>query len=338
MSNDYYLVAKYKNEKEPTIIALNTNWYLENNVDSFSRGNDISAIDIVTTKFNNLEQMKNRMFNAKYIKSKDVDIFITHKHKHNNKEYINEYELIFNIGKEDRMKLLKKISKKRLENDDIKQSDTDDLMNRFLNKCYSRKSFYILMTNPYSKVDKFLIDKIMSNQKLNYGIKYILKDKLTSYLTIRNIISMWNIYDELVKKYENIDELELGKQITKDYLETLNDRNERRTYYPEIKQKTDKNYIEGQMHMNEFLEKKEISYEEGMQQLFDKDRELRESPFDDPYIQKLWDEGGIDKAIQIPDELRKNATLEDRYRLGLVGDIVDYFNLKRNEKNGTKHN
>lgn len=336
MSNDYYLVAKYKDIEEPSVIAINSNWYLNNGIESFNRGNDISSIDIITTKFKSLEEMKEQMYKTKYIKSKEVDLFITHSHKYNNKEYLNEYELIFNNGK-DRMDLFKKLSRKKQEKRDILLKDTDNLINRFLKKCYSRKSFYIFMTNPYSKVDKYIIDKIMKNKELNYSIKYSLKDKITNYLTIRNIISMWNLYDELRKKYENDDEIELGKKITKDYIEILNSRNNRKEIHKEIKEKTNKNYIEGQINMDEYLKEKEISYEEGMQNLLDKANELRERPFDDPYIQKLYNEGGIEKAIQIPSDIRNSLSLEDKYKLGLVGDVVDYLNLKR-KNNGKTHN
>ena len=78
----YYLIAKY--DEEVHTISINQKWYLGNKTqDNFQTGNDISAIDIITTKFENEQQMKEQMFKNEYIKSKNVDIFIVHKNKQN---------------------------------------------------------------------------------------------------------------------------------------------------------------------------------------------------------------------------------------------------------------
>ena len=56
----YYLIAKY--DEEVHTISINQKWYLGNKTqDNFQTGNDISAIDIITTKFENEKQMKEQM-------------------------------------------------------------------------------------------------------------------------------------------------------------------------------------------------------------------------------------------------------------------------------------
>ena len=69
-NGDYYLVAKY-NDFGIDIIPINKKWYLGDKIkdDNKSYKNDISSIDIVTTKFKNEQQMKKQMYKNGYIKT-----------------------------------------------------------------------------------------------------------------------------------------------------------------------------------------------------------------------------------------------------------------------------
>ena len=329
-NGDYYLVAKYEGE-EPVIIKLNQNWYLkEKKDDYFSAGNDISAIDIVTSKFESEEQMKEHMHKNGYLKSKDVDIYIIHKHKNHGKEYINEYEIIYNNKqKVQRNTLLNDMAKNRLYNEYFDVSLTDNFMNKFLTKCKYDSAFKEFMTSPFGTIDKYLVEKILKKQVPDYSIKFLLRDKINTYPFIRNIVSMWNIYDELYEKHKNLTGRELIKKIHDEYVEMLNSRNSRRLDYQKIIKKTDRNNVEGQITMDEYLNR-ELSYEEEMQKIYDEERALTNSPFDDKYIGSLVQQYGLFEAFsKIPADYLKKLSLEDKYRLGLIGDYVEYKRLKR---------
>lgn len=352
----YYLVAKYKDIDKPEIIELNQNWYLNNGIDIFSAQNDISEIDLITSKFDNIEQMKQRMYKNKYLKSLDVDLFIVHSKKFKNKNYIHETELLFK-SKADRDTLVTSLAHKRLQKIDLSSKDKDDinqLLNRFLTKIYSRKSFHTFVTSSFTPVDKYFIEQILKNKTLNFSIKHKIKDKLTdptsAYLFVRNIIATWNCYDKLKEKYEDMNEIDLGKKILSDYVEILNLRNNRRIYYPEIEKHLGKDYIEGQIDIESYLEEqkekkeentsKTYDYEKELLSLYEKDRMLKEQPFDDPLLQALYEKlQDTDKVLSkmTTADIQKLSP-KDRLKFGMI-DIVGYYNeldrIKR-ENNGKK--
>ena len=78
----YYLVVRYEDTNEVQAIELSTKWYLEKqDKDVFFRANSLEAIDLVTTRFKNSEEMLLRMKNNGYIRSSKADVFIASKRK-----------------------------------------------------------------------------------------------------------------------------------------------------------------------------------------------------------------------------------------------------------------
>ena len=329
-NGEYYLIVKYKDEVDS--IPLDQKWYLGNKTIEEKKQfrNDISAIDIVTTKFENEQQMKEQMFKNGYIKSKDADIFITHKNKKNAIEYLNEFEIIYkNHEKKDRMQLLSNIGEKRLFGEPINDEELQLFMNKFITKLNNSESFREFMKNPYSTIDKRLKEEILKKQKINFDLKYNFKNKIDTYPFIRNIISMWNIYDELYKKNNKLTENELTKKIIKDYIERLNNRDSRSEYYDKIKKLSDINNIRGQITMNEL---EELTYKKKLEKMCQEARKIKEAPFDDQIIQILFDKGGLDNVFSHLDKIDiNNLSNGDKYRLGMK-DYVDYLNCERNGK------
>ena len=331
----YYLIAKY--DEEVHTISINQKWYLGNKTqDNFQTGNDISAIDIVTTKFENEQQMKEQMFKNEYIKSKNVDIFIVHKNKQNGKEYINEYEIIYkNPEKKERMQLLNNIGKKRLFEEPINYEELQMFMNKFITKFNNSESFMEFMKNPYSTIDKHFKEELLKRKKIDFDLKYIFKNKIDTYPFIRNIIAMWNIYDELYKKNNHLIGKELTNKIIKDYIEILNNRNSRRKCYEKIIKLVDRNNIPGQITIEEYLNNKS-SYDEKLNKMSEEARKMKESPFDSQMIQILFDKGGIENVFSHMNKIDvNNISNADKLRLGLI-DYVEYGNLERN--NGKRRN
>ena len=132
--------------------------------------------------------------------------------------------------------------------------------------------------------------------KVGFDIKYIFKNKVDTYPFIRNIISMWNIYDTLYKKNKNCSYNELTTKIIHDYVEMLNSRNNRRNYYNSLIKTIKKDNIPGQITLEEYF-KPEISYEEKMQTMVSEERALKEAPFDDKYLQMLFEKYGVEKVF-----------------------------------------
>lgn len=331
-NGEYYLIAQYDDGVDT--IPIKQNWYLENKTteEKTQYKNDISVIDIVTTKFENEQQMKEQMFKNGYIKSKNVDIFIVHKNKKNGTEYLNEYEIIYkNPEKKERMQLLDNIGKKRLFGKPVNNEELQTFMNKFITKFNYSESFMEFMKNPYSTIDKYFQEELLKRKKINFDLKYNLKNKIDTYPFIRNIICMWNIYDELYKKNNNLTGKELTNKIIKDYIERLNNQYSRHKYYDEIKKLIDKNNIKGQITMDDYLKEK-LTYNEQLAKMYHEAQKIKEAPFDDQIVQILFDKDGINNVFSHMSKIDvNNLSNGDKYRLGMM-DYVDYLNSERNGK------
>lgn len=360
-NGEYYLAARYLDETLDTV-TINRNWYF-NKEDIKQTGIDVAAVDLITTRFNNEAELKQRMLEKGYIKSKDVDLYVVHKSKYHNKEYLNEYELIYNES--DRTELITSLAKKRLTNQKINMFDINNTLNKFINKAYYTDSFYNLVTCHWVKIDSEFKNELMAMRKEKeqlqisptekkpkpkFSIKYKLQGRLTSYTNFRNIIATWNLYDDLVKQYKttypNCTESELSKGIIKLYMEKLNIKDGRKEFEEELREMADKNNVKGQITMDMYSNDLNNSdttaktpvqeYNEMMQQMYEDATTLRNSPFDDKELQQMATKFGDRYLTQhIPKEILRTASLEDKYRLGLM-DYVDYKNEKR-VQNGKRY-
>lgn len=142
----YYLVARDLKTGEVFRIPIDRAWYNKEATSEKIYGNDIAVIDYVTSKFSSKEELIHRLYTNHYIDTKNVDLYITHKHKYNQREFINEYDLIFNSN--DRVKTLINLAVLKIQNQDITKDnkDANDIMNKLISKCYSNKTFLTFMT------------------------------------------------------------------------------------------------------------------------------------------------------------------------------------------------
>ena len=114
----YYLVVRYEDTNEVQAIELSTKWYLEKqDKDVFFRANSLEAIDLVTTRFKNSEEMLLRMKNNGYIRSSKADVFIASKRKKDGHNYIKIHEVIYNPLVDERVNDLRSIAKASINND-----------------------------------------------------------------------------------------------------------------------------------------------------------------------------------------------------------------------------
>ena len=340
-NGDYYIVAKYRDIDVPEIIPLKQSWYLEKGHDELLYGNDIAAIDLLTTKFSNIDDFQNFLIKEKHLKNNFVDLYIVHKHKYHNRTYLNTTELLFN-QKDYRTTFIQNLANKRLKNAKITIKDIEAFYNRFLNKINNRLSFKKFITMPFKPNNEYFSLEIL---KTNNALKLKYNDAAKSYINTRNFVNMWNLYDVLSNHYNDIDEDTLGDFIVKEYVHTLDMRNSRHIYDSEVLKLIDKNQVMGQMTFDDYLNTKEEpkrktvrernqeeleEYKQGLLKLQNDERRIREEEeFDNPRLRDLAKKTNI---YELPSYLTsselRNLTPKDRLKLGFI-DIVGYNNEMR---------
>lgn len=327
-NGSYYIIAKYRDFEKPEIIPLKQSWYLENGINDFIYGNDIASIDLVTTKFSSVEGFKKLLNKEGLLKNNFVDLYIAHKHKYKGKNYLNTLELLFN-QKDYRSELINKIANNRLNNIETKKSDIENFYNRFFNKINTRESFKKFFTLPFKPNNEyFSLEILKEGNALKLKYSNVIKD----YITTRNIVNMWNLYDTLSRKYDDIDEIKKGDLLANDYINALNIRNNRRIDEGEIMKMIDKKQVPGQITMDEFLNNmnaKENKIENNsVEQLFLEERRIREEePFDSPLLNDLSERLTIYEMIEnLTSDQIKELTPKDRLKLHMI-DYVDYKNI-----------
>lgn len=328
---NYFLVSRNIETEQTIQLPIKKCWYYQNTDNTFQYSNDIAAIDLVTIKFNSKEQLINRLYDKKYIDNKNIDLFITHTKNFKGKKYITEYELIYNSK---RTPELLQLARNRINNEHLNAKIVDDIMNKFITKCYYNKSFYEFMTYPYSYVDDYIIEKIIANhKKIDYSIKYLFKDKMNNYLTMRNIILMWNIYDTIAEMYPEISSNEAGKIYINEFIKRLDINNNRKKSYPELIIKCNNNYVQGQMNINEYIqlvEKK--SYKEQLDLLKEDELRIKEEIFDSLELQALEKKYGRDDVCNhLNCSILMNLSPADKFRLGII-NYITYLNEVRKNK------
>lgn len=343
-TGDYYLVARDLNTGETSRIPIDRAWYNKGVASEKVYGNDIAVIDYVTSKFSSKEELIHRLCTNHYIDTENVDLYITHKHKYNQREFINEYDIIYNSN--DRVRTLMNLALLKIQNQDISKdnNDANDIMNKLISKCFSNKTFLNLMTCVWSKMDQYVINTIIEyskKDKINWGIKYQLSDKMTNYLTLRNIISMWNLYDILLEDIKKIPLEEQPKMIVQKYIEKLGIEDIRKDSHPKLREKIDKNYIEGQINIEEFLNGHYDNKEHDdpnikMQEMFQDAQNLRNEPFDSLDLQALEQlYGRFEIVNHLTIDIIQSLSIKDRYILGFI-DYVEYKNQMFHEENKNK--
>lgn len=345
-TGDYYLVARDLKTGEVFRIPIDRAWYIKGATSERIYGNDIAVIDYVTSKFKSKEKLIHRLYTNHYIDTENVDLYITHMHKYNQRRFINEYGLIFYSN--DRVDALINLMKLKINNQRIAKDnqDANDIMNKLISKCYSNATFRNFMTCIWSKMDGYVSDRIMDyskKTKINWGIKYELSEKTSSYLTLRNIIYMWNLYDMLLQEVQELPPEEQLKEMITKYIEILNIEDLRKDSHKEWKEKLDGNYVEGQINMEDYLasqygKKKldEDSEESKLRKMIEEAENVKNQPFDSPELQTLEQIYGRTEIVNhLTLDIIKSLSVKDRYILGFI-DYVEYKNQMYSNENHKK--
>lgn len=245
---EYYLVARNKENNTLETIPIKEKWYLgKNGQDIFKRRNHLEAIDLTTTRFKNKEEMLNQMYKSGYIKTTNVDIFIAKKIKRNNKEYIKFHEVIYNPEGKLRITDLRKIAYSFLAADKTKEKDLiDKVFNKLIAKANSDIEFRNILTCEMTNVPKRLTDFFWKGTQ-SYSLKYKNLSAFENYSTIRSIIEALNRYDFL----QTIPGNPFNNNV--DYLNDFS--SARKKVEPELLKILDKDYIPGQYDLFTYQEK-----------------------------------------------------------------------------------
>lgn len=210
----YFLVARNKKNDKFRIIGIDDRWYLDSSgFGCVRKANLLPAIDLVTSRFRNREQMIRRMYDNGFIDSMDVDLFVAGKRKTKDGEKLVTYEIIYDLAKSDRIKDFRKIARSFLDN---KKEETVDIRRRVFDKLVSKSfyntDYYMFIKDGMTNIPMRVINRLIGFEKLKkppYGIKYKEGWVLDNFLAIRSIIESLNRFDLLEiypdKVYANIN-------------------------------------------------------------------------------------------------------------------------------------
>lgn len=240
---NYYLIVRYRDNNEVQAVELNSKWYLDGcKSDIFLKANFLEAIDLITTKFKNREEMLKRMKENGYIRSCNADVFIASKRIINRKEELNCCEVIYNTKNNSRVVELRNIAKASLNNNmSVENLKIKKIFDKLVNKFFYDNEFRNYLKSSFSNIYKILVEMNFwtpGSAKPVYNAKYGNNWVLSSYFVIRSIIDAMNRYDF----YYNVDGILDANYLSENEIE-------RKQVENELLVKLDKNYIEGQCNL-----------------------------------------------------------------------------------------
>lgn len=240
-------MVRFKDTNEVQAIELSTKWYLgKQERDAFFRANSLEAIDLVTTRFKNREEMLSRMKKNGYIRSDDADVFIASKRKKNGRSYIKIHEVIYNPLFDERVADLRSIAKASIGNDITKEIDkAKKIFDKLACKVYYDEEFSLYLSSTFTNIYQKIMELYVYNQKDGpaYSVKYDNYWLLSSYTIIRNIVEALNRFDLLKDRNDAV----LAN------IEYLNENSiGRKKVEEELIEKLDENYIEGQYSLFDY--------------------------------------------------------------------------------------
>ena len=267
----YYLVIRDKANNDYNIINISDRNGHNN------RANRLEVIDDLTMHYRNSNEFINDLLEQRYINNGNVDIFIVSPNSKGNE--LSYLELVYNSHSK-RDEKLNNIIEAALDKDLTKEEDNIKyLLDRFADLMYYDEEFNNIVLFKYSNVANKYINyfKNRKGTKPFYQAKF--KDgewALHSYPLIRNIVDIIDRYDSYKRSTSEVFEenLDYYKRVTpgrrKISKVLLNDiynnyfsanKDERLNLKNDLLLKTDKNYIEGQMSFDEYMN--DLEFEDG---------------------------------------------------------------------------
>lgn len=253
-NGDFYFVARYYDNSHK-IIKLNLKNYLNLENDYYQKRNDLAFIDYLTIDYNSLEELKQKLYNNKIIKTLEVDLYIVHPRKYNGKLYLNEFNLLSGVDY-DLKKHLKNLMCKRLNENNFEKDDYDIkyITDKFLAKISYNNNFYKFVVSPDTKIDKFLKEnliKFKNDKNPSFMYYYMYKNSFARYINLRNMIDTMVLYENLKKEITYQTGEEFYKKLMDLYISKLDQNNDRSKIYNDLVRSVNSNVIEGQMTLED---------------------------------------------------------------------------------------
>lgn len=250
---NYFLIARNKRDNSFTVLKLNDAWYLgkDKAKGHVSRANSLEAIDLVTSRFEDREQMVERLAKNGYISDTNVDVFVASKRKKDGKSYIKFEEVVYGPKRTKRTEAIRRMATASME-----ESSTEDkearciVFDDLIAKMYFCDDFYYMVmdgeTNVSSDIARAL-KKVQTHEEIPYDLKDERIFKVSSYSDLRNIVEALNRLDSFsaTSKDDRI-------QMNIDFIgENYSDR---MAIAPMLALELDKDFCEGQLSMFSYFD------------------------------------------------------------------------------------
>ena len=267
----YYLVIRDINTNDYNIINIS-----DRNGNS-NRANRLEVIDDLTTHYKDKNEFVGDLLEQGYINNSNVDIFIIC--PNNKGDKLAYFELVYNSNK-DRALRLKSIISSSLDSNLIKSDENTKLiLDRFAELMYYNDEFKNIVEFGYSNVAKKYVNYFKNKKGLKpyFQAKYMDGEwALSSYVLLRNIVDIIDRFDNYKK--ENSEQFEphltyfmnnisgrrrLSKSLLEDIYSSYfkNYNADRLGIEADLLPKTNKDYIEGQISVTDYLKNLEFDDE-----------------------------------------------------------------------------
>lgn len=195
---NYYLVARDKKSNDFKIIGLKSKWYYKNGNDSLTRSNKLEAIDLVTTRFRDSQEMAKRLENSGIIPHTEYDFFIVKEKSNCKSNNIKIHEVLYNY-KPSRTEFFRSIAYDSLNNNLNMSRNNIRLFDKLITKIYYVAEYRKILREGLTALPKKLVEleKDINGPTVPYSLKYKNRWMMENYQISRSIIDSFNRSDEL---------------------------------------------------------------------------------------------------------------------------------------------
>ncbi len=267
----YFLIARYRKDNQFEILKINDEWYMPEGkaLGRFSKENDLEAIDLVTSNFDNALELSQRLLENGYINDLDVDICIASKKSKNDTPYIRFDEVIYASSNKYRINELRKIAANSLD-DNLNQNKEamGNISEQAISSAYINSDFIDMIREGGTNISKSFAEKLITvpyYSELPEELKYDKLFSFGSYREVRNVVEALNRLAEF-SSFSRNDRASMNQEYIDKNLEG------RLAISPNLLFTFDQDYCEGQISLDDYLkgvnEKSKISTDEMRREIF----------------------------------------------------------------------
>lgn len=250
---NYFLIARNKRDNSFTVLKLNDEWYLGKNKakGKVSRANSLEAIDLVTSRFEDQEQMVERLVKNGYISDTNVDIFVASKRKKDGKTYIRFDEVVYGPKCSKRTEAIRKMATSSMaKSTAVDKESRSIIFDDFIAKMYFCDDFYYMVMDGETNVSSEFasaLKRIQTYEEIPYDLKDERVFKISSYRDARSIVEALNRLDSFSATSKE-DRLQKNIDFIGDNY------SDRMAIAPILALELDKDFCEGQLSMFSYFD------------------------------------------------------------------------------------